>query len=140
MDDPRSEMNKAIKAVVVPAIRASGFKGSFPHFYRETAGHIDLMSFQFHRSGGSFVVDLSFATPERDNVYIDKDDPPNKLRVCQTSRRLRLGAGSEGKDHWFSFEESGFFFRRQPKFNRVAERVARLLKSQAEEWWRAQRR
>jgi uncharacterized protein DUF4304 len=141
MSDPRGEMNKAIRDVVIPALRARGFKGSFPHFYREIEGHIDLLSFQFHRSGGSFVVELSFATPERGNVYIDQDDPPKKLRVGQTTRRLRLGASSENKDHWFSFEESDFllFFRRQPNVRRIAEQVARLLRSQAETWWRLQR-
>ena len=77
-------MNDALKEIVVPLMRKLHFKGSFPHFYRELDRHVDLLSFQFRLAGGSFVAELSFAEPGRDNVYIDKEAPVNRLRVSQT--------------------------------------------------------
>lgn len=84
-------MDSALKAIVVPALRNLGFKGTFPHFYRDIDQHIDLLSFQFRLAGGSFVAELSFAEPGRENVYYDKDAPANKLRASQTTKRFRLG-------------------------------------------------
>ena len=51
----RREMDAAIKAVVVPALRAKGFAGSFPHFRRASARGMDLSRF----SSIVMVVDLS---------------------------------------------------------------------------------
>jgi hypothetical protein len=138
MSDIRKQMESSIQDTVVPALRSMGFRGSFPHFYRDRKNHIDLLSFQYRLAGGSFVVELSFATPTRENVYIDKTVPANKLRVSQTTKRKRLGAEKEGSDNWFSFEPSGIF-RKQPDLNRISEEVVALLKSDAELWWERQR-
>ncbi|MGZ3182074.1 MAG: DUF4304 domain-containing protein [Telluria sp.] len=138
MTDARKEMNEALKGVVVPVLRDLGFKGTFPNFYREAAGHVDLLSFQFRLAGGSFVVELSFADPARENVYIDKDAPANKLRPSQTTKRFRLGAKSQGSDNWYSFEPVGLF-KRQPDYMKIATLVADSISKQAVTWWTEQR-
>lgn len=92
MTDTRQAMNTSLKNVVVPVLRRLGFKGSYPHFNRESNGHVDLLTFQFRLGGGSFIVELSYAELDRQNVYFDKEARVGKLRVSQTSRRLRLGA------------------------------------------------
>lgn len=82
MVDARKEMNDALKEVVVPVLRELGFKGTFPHFYRELNQHVDLFSFQFRLAGGSFVAELSYAEPGRENVYIDKEAPSEQATGC----------------------------------------------------------
>ena len=134
MVDARKEMNDALKEVVVPVLRKLGFKGTFPHFYRELNQHVDLFSFQFRLAGGSFVAELSYAEPGRENVYIDKEAPVSKLRAAQTSKRLRLGASGPGSDNWFSFEPVGFF-KRQADYQNIASRVASSVEQQAKPWW-----
>lgn len=57
-------MNTALKNIVVPHLRADHFKGSFPHFRRRQDTHIDLITFQFNRYGGSFVVECTVCPPE----------------------------------------------------------------------------
>jgi len=52
----REAVEKELKAIVVTALRASGFKGSFPHFRRPLPERIDLLTFQFDRHGGGFVL------------------------------------------------------------------------------------
>lgn len=123
-------MDSALKAIVVPALRNLGFKGTCLHFYREKDQHIDLLSFQFRLAGGSFVVELSFAEPGRDNVYYAKDASAIKLRASQTTKRFRLGAHNAGSDNWFSFEPKGLL-KREPNYQGIASEVVDLLEQQA---------
>ena len=51
----RAAMEVALKKIVVPELRTLGVRGSFPHFRRVEKQRIDLLSFQFYSSGGSFV-------------------------------------------------------------------------------------
>lgn len=132
----RSEADEALKSIVVPDLRARGFKGSFPNFFRDQEGHIDLLTFQFNKDGGSFVCEISFADPERSNVYIYKETEPKKLRPNQTTVRLRLGANPDSgdNDHWFNFEKKGLLSRNSP--TKAAQDVLALIETQGELWWR----
>ncbi|MBK8583470.1 MAG: DUF4304 domain-containing protein [Flavobacteriales bacterium] len=130
-------MDAELKRVVIPVLRELGFKGTYPHFYRERRGHVDLLSFQFRLSGGSFVAELSFADQERSNIYFDKTVSASKLRVVQASKRLRLGSALPENDHWFSFETSGWLSR-SPSYEKIARSVAALLMAQGDQWWRSQ--
>ena len=135
----REEMNVELKQSLVPVLRELGFNGSLPHFYRERADHVDLLCVQFSKYGGSFVVELSFAGPDRDNVCkYDKDKPPKKLRVYQTYRRLRLGAEQEGYDYWFAFDDTPLTgITGTPA--ELAVKVVSLLRSKGVLWWKARR-
>lgn len=53
-------MDDALKAVVVPALRLRGFMGTFPHFRRIGECGIDLLTFQFDKWGGGFVVEIAY--------------------------------------------------------------------------------
>ena len=134
----RSDADEALKSIVVSDLRARGFNGSYPNFYRDRNGHIDLLTFQFNNKGGSFVCEISFADQERSNVYIYKETEPKMLRPNQTTLRLRLGAQPDQgiEDHWFSFENTGLVSRNSP--TKAAQEVLSLVESQAEPWWRVQ--
>ena len=55
----RDEMNKNLNEIVVPILRQLNFKGSFPHFRRLTADRLNLLTFQFDRNGGGFVIEIA---------------------------------------------------------------------------------
>ncbi|MEY8738422.1 DUF4304 domain-containing protein [Bacillales bacterium AN1005] len=55
----RKKMDNALKQVVIPTLREQGFKGSLPHFRRINENNIDLITFQFNKWGGSFIVELA---------------------------------------------------------------------------------
>ena len=55
----REAMIKVLKQVVQPHLRSMGFVGAFPHYRRTTEAHIDLLTFQFDRYGGGFVVEVA---------------------------------------------------------------------------------
>ncbi len=54
-------MDAAIKAVAVPHLRGLGFKGSLSDFHRPRGDAVDVLTFQFNRHDGAFVVELDRA-------------------------------------------------------------------------------
>ena len=138
MFEDRKQMESAIKKILVPVLQEKNFKGIFPHFYRKTGEHIDLITFQFDKWGGGLVVEISYADQKRDNIYIDRSLSPEKLRVSQTNERLRLGSQPKKgkKDCWFRYNKKNFFSRGNI-FENTAKEIAPYLEKQAEEWWRS---
>lgn len=128
-----------IKREVMPSLRELGFKGSLPYLYRVSDdNHIDLVTFQFASVGGSFVIEIGFADPKRENVYIYKDTPPKKLRISQTTVRRRLGAEDGTSDYWFAYEgERPSGITGDPRT--LAATARDLIQSQAVPWWDAKR-
>ena len=52
-------MVNALKIKIVPELRSQGFTDSYPHFRRFTDEKIDLLTIQFNKWGGSFLVEVS---------------------------------------------------------------------------------
>lgn len=138
MSADRKDMEAALKSSCVPNLRKAGFKGSFPHFYREADGFVALVNFQFYSAGGSFCVNLGYADPLRKNVSFEPDTEVKKLVVSQTRNNVRLGA-TQGGDRWFVFGETSYeALRGQPtSVDELALTCGGLLASEAENWWRS---
>jgi Domain of unknown function (DUF4304) len=108
MSEARDQMIRTLKDIVVPVLRDRGFTGSFPHFRRCGQKHIDLLTFQFDKYGGGFVIEIGQCQPEGFTTYRGKHIPPSKVRVWHLGlqrARIKPGAGS-GTDSWFRFDES----------------------------------
>ena len=135
----RQEMQLELKENCISLLRKIGFKGSFPNLYRERDGFISLINFQFYSSGGSFCVNLSYAGPNRENVYFRPDTELKKFSVSQTTDHIRLGA--EDGDRWFSFGKTSYGEHRgKPEpVSEIIFTVNNLIKTHAEPWW-AQKR
>lgn len=71
-------MTNALKKMVVTYLRENGFKGAFPHFRRHNENHMDLITFQFNRYGGSFVVELAFCPAEGITTSWGEVIPPKR--------------------------------------------------------------
>jgi hypothetical protein len=98
-------MIAALRRHVVPALRERGFKGSFPHFRRPKEHAIDLLTFQFDKYGGGFVVELATGSTHGIETSWGEHIPPNKVKAWDASRRLRLGARDEQSDGiWFRYD------------------------------------
>ena len=137
MNIDRKQMELELKKHCVPLLKERGFKGSFPNMYRETEGFVSLINFQFFSSGGSFCINLSFSGPNRENVYFEKETKVKKLKVSQTSERVRLGSENLKGDNWFSFGKTSYGeYRGNPiPPQELTERINNLIESQAEPWW-----
>jgi hypothetical protein len=100
------EMILSLKKLFVPALRARGFKGSFPHFRRIRDDRIDLLTVQFDRHGGGFIIEVSKCPPNGYTTHWGKQLPPNKVRAWDLDRRHRVGSPKPGVDgHWFRFDD-----------------------------------
>lgn len=122
-------MNSAIKKIVVPYLREHGFKGSFPHFRRKNDDNIDLITFQFNRYGGSFVVELAVCGIDGVTMSWGEEIPPNKVTAHDVNKRYRLG-GEKSDDHWFDYENA----KVEEDFELVALKVKSLLHVSDRQW------
>ncbi len=127
--DDRLYMIKRLKAVVVPELRAMGFKGSFPHFRRSRKGW-DYLSFEFrHRYGGAFAVEVG-----RRKDGEAGEVPDNEMNAFWARTRERLGTIRSGEDHWFSYDDALIRFGKR-RFERLLPQVLELIEAEAVPWW-----
>jgi len=127
----RDRMNQALKKIVVPFLREHKFKGSLLHFRRMNEKNIDLVTFQFNKWGGSFLVELAACPLEGATMHWGEQIPPNKVTAHDLNQRFRLGSKSEEEDGiWFNFENA----KTDEDFEQVAFRVIDLLKIKDPLW------
>jgi hypothetical protein len=91
---------------------------------------IELLTVQFDRHGGGFVIEISKCPPEGFTTHWGEQIPPNKVRAwdLHPNQRRRLGSPSLGKDgHWFRFDDG-------TPTNTVAN-SAKLFLADADIWW-----
>jgi hypothetical protein len=131
----RDRMIETLKEHVVPVVRQRGFTGSFPHFRRPAANAIHLLTFQFDKWGGGFVVEIASCPLGGVTMSWGKHIASAKVTAHDVNRRLRLGASDEESDHWFRYDRRGLFSFSDP-YERAALEVLPFLDSQAEPFWR----
>ncbi len=127
----RLNMNNSLKKIVVPYLREHGFKGTFPHFRRKNEDNIDLITFQFNRYGGSFVVELATCPREGVTMSWGEEVPPNKVTAHDVDDRYRLTEDiKESSETWFNYENA----KNEEDFDLVASRVLSLLHVSDRNW------
>ena len=139
----RDAIISALKEVFVPALRARGFRGSFPHFWRVLPDRVDYLTVQFYSSGGSFVVEIATAGPDGKPRGYGEHLPVAKLNAHYFSNRLRLGsdraAGRAG--HWYVFGPRSYDapepLRPFGHYLAIAREVTADLERQGEPWFLA---
>jgi Domain of unknown function (DUF4304) len=98
-------MIAALKAEFVPALKERGFKGSFPHFRRITPDKIDLLTVQFDKWGGGFVIEIAKCGPEGITTSWGSHIPPNKVSAWDVDApRPRLGSPAPDGT-WFRYDD-----------------------------------
>lgn len=133
MTTDRERMIEVLKSVVIPALRSRGFKGSFPHFRRSADTAIHLLTFQFDKWGGGFVVEIATCPKDGLTMHWGEFVPPNKVTAHHVNSRLRLGAKDSNNDHWFRYDKP-FRLVKDPCVEAAAELLP-YLEHQAEEYW-----
>ena len=131
MKQDREAMVSALKKHVLPALRSVGFKGSFPHLRRMKADGVDLISFQFDKWEGGFVIEIARGSLDGLKTHWGLHVSAGKLRAWDLHpdrrRRIQAREGS-GTDAWFRFDEE--------PVARIAQQVLDSL-PEAESWWQA---
>jgi len=138
MSKDHDRMIETLKEYVVPILRQRGFTGSFPHFRRQTETAVHLLTFQFDKWGGSFIVEIALCPPDGFTTHWGKHIPSNKVKAwdIMPANRLRLGTTDEQSDgKWFSYEKRGLLSFGD-RFERAALEMLPLIERQAEDWWK----
>jgi hypothetical protein len=140
MSERRQRIDTILKGTCVPLLRERGFQGSYPHFRPVLGKHIDLLTFQFRSDGSSFIVEISYADPERRNVGFRTDAPVSKIDVACTSERYRLGAKARTTldGEWLPLSH-GILTSDDRHFRRLALKVNDMVINEAEPWWESKR-
>ena len=125
----REDMIDALRKILVPVLRQRGFTGSFPHLRRIARDRIDLVSVQFDKWGGGFVVEVAKSAADGFTTHWGEKIAPGKVKAhdLHPNERLRLGAKGSEDDHWFRYDTGG-------TVEAVAQDVVSCLE-QAETWW-----
>jgi len=122
-------MVSELRTVVVPQLRASGFRGSMPHFRRPSETGIDLLTFQFDRRGGGFVIEIARSPSEGVTTHWGTHVLPGNVTAhdLRPDKRHRLQPqGGSGPGEWFRFDDGDC--------EGAAQQVISLLPA-AERWW-----
>jgi hypothetical protein len=101
----RKAMILELKRIVQPHLRVIGFSRSFPHFRKIGEETIDLVTFQFDRWGGGFVIEIARCPSNGIVTHWGEHIPPKKTRAWDVNSRKRIQprAGG-GTDSWFRFD------------------------------------
>jgi hypothetical protein len=128
-------MIETLKAQVVPILRARDFKGSFPHYRRPTAYAVHLLSFQFDKWGGRFLVEIAICPVTGIETADGTRIAPEQVTSWHVhpDHRLRLGKRNIPDREWFTFT------RRFPwildPYKKATAALIPLLDTEAERWW-----
>jgi hypothetical protein len=122
-------MDLALKASVVPVLRENGFTGSYPHFRRTHATHVDLLTFQFDVNGGGFLMEISRCSIGGITTKLGKHIPASEVRIwdIHSDERFRIKPGDgSGTDSWFRYDNG--------EYNTAAREVLAKLPA-AQDYW-----
>lgn len=105
------EAKEKIQSILVPELRKEGFTGSYPHFRRPNKdGGFDILSFQFNKCGGSFLIEISAAYPYREeftncclNSSKNTEEEIKKINHAHTHVRRRIH--SRWNECWFDYSD-----------------------------------
>ncbi len=119
--EKRSEMDKEIKANIVPILKEKGFKGSYPHYQRKLEKYIQVLGFQFSQFGPSFYIEIGTTSYDGVTIYGGRHIPADKVKYYQAKNRKRIG------EQPFDFENEDF--------SRVIQSITKSI-PEIDSWWK----
>lgn len=143
----RPIMDRVLREIFVPELKARGFTGSFPHFRRIKPSRIDLISFQYTRRGGQFMVTLARCEPHGIATAWGEQIPPGKVTVSDTftGDRFYLSTKAGWRGRLFIFDRPSYdppIANSEAAMAEPCAKAARIaleaFMRQAEPWWEKQ--
>ena len=108
MSTERDKMIKSLNENFIPELRNRSFKGSFPHFRKTENGKTNLLTFQFDRNGGGFIIELANWNESEFKTHWGKIIKLNKLTAHDLHERQRIYPNTlteeNGKESWFRYD------------------------------------
>jgi hypothetical protein len=137
MSISRDKMIKNLNESVIPVLKELGFKGKIPHFRRILRDRINLLTFQFDRIGGGFVIEIANCKPEGYTMHWGEKIVPEKLTAHDVDKRKRIQHNMKtphsSTDDWFRYDKK-YLLGFGNVYKKVCEDVLSKLKY-AHEYW-----
>ena len=137
MNTERDKMIKSLNEVFIPELRNRNFKGSFPHFRKTENGKTNLLTFQFDRNSGGFIVELANWSEPEFKTHWGKLIPLNKLTAHDLFKRKRLYPNStseeSGTESWFRYDRKSDL-NIENRFELIAKSVITKIPIMEEYW------
>ena len=140
-------MMQAFKTHFIPALRAAGFTGSFPHFRRRLPDRLDLLMVQYYSAGGEFTVELTRTPPDGFTAGDWAEVPVDKLKVSHAGPghpRFRLPvrnparSGVTARQFW-KFGPRDYEPAEEPRpqahYDAIADAVRETFETDGEAWF-----
>lgn len=125
MSEEREKMINSLKKIVIPKLRDLNFKGSFPHFRRFENDKINLLTFQFDKNGGGFVIEIGNCDKNGFTTHYNEYIEPTKMTAhfLDAEDRIRIQKNmktpNSSTDDWFRYDKKPLFF-----FGNIYEKVS----------------
>ena len=130
-------MIKSLKEIAVPELRKRNFKGSFPHFRKTEKGKTNLLTFQFDRKGGGFIIELANWHKSEFKTHWGKVIPLNKLIAHDLNERQRIYPNTitekYGTDSWFRYDKKNILDFRD-KYDKLSKKVVDRIPIMEKYW------
>ena len=127
-------MIKSLKEITIPELRNRNFKGSFPHFRKTENGKTNLLTLQYDRNGGGFVIELANWNRSEFKTHWGKIIPLKKLTAHDLKERQRIYPNSlnekNGTNSWFRFGKP----KSSKIYNDLAQKVVEKIPIMEEYW------
>ena len=127
-------MIKSLKEIVIPELRNRNFKGSFPHFRKTKNGKTNLLTFQFDRNGGGFIIELANWNKSEFKTHWGKIISLNKLTAHDLNERQRIYpfvlTEQNGTDSWFRYGKP----KSDEIYNKLSEKVIERIPIMEQYW------
>lgn len=138
MRDAKPRVLKALKSVVVPSLRAMGFRGRFPKLRRIGEKRTDVIWFVVE-SGAYAQVNAGInSIARRDDTSVSEDYQRAISVRNQTDVRLTdLATKRELKLFWYEDAEAKWG---EAWPEELAAMIEHLIETKAEAWWKKKRR
>ncbi len=133
----KDKMIKSLNEIFIPELRNRNFKGSFPHFRKTENGKTNLLTFQFDRNGGGFIIELANWNEPEFKTHCGKFIPLNKLKAHDLFKRKRIYPNSaseeNGTESWFRYDQNKNLDV-ENKFELISKNVINRIPNMEEYW------
>ena len=137
MSIERTKMTESLKELFVPELKSLNFNGSFPHFRRTIGDKTNLLTFQFDRHGGGFIIEIANFQGTKFKTNFGERIQINKLTAHDINDRKRIYPNilteEKGTENWFRFDKISFLPFRN-KYDRLAKKLIKKLPIMKEYW------
>lgn len=130
-------MIDSLNRIFIPELRKLNFTGSFPHFRKIDNDITNLLTFQFDRNGGGFIIELANHKGNEFKTHWGEIITLNKLTAHDLNERMRVYPNSEseenGTDSWFRYDKKSFV-NFGNKFDKLSQKVIEKIPVMKKYW------